>query len=293
MLNKMDYLKQGDKVAIIAPGSPVKPEYVHGACRELEKRGYHPVLMPHTLGKPDGIYASSAADRISDFILAWSDPEVKAILCARGGYGSVQLLPEISEFLRSHYELPPKWLIGFSDITVFHTLLSSLGIPSVHGPMAKNIAITPGESIELLFELLTGQVTSQTLNTTHPYNFPGKAEGILTGGNLATYMGLPPALRGNPEGKILFIEDVGEQIYEINRMLWRLHLEGFLSKFAGIVVGQFTEYRPDRSYEKMEDMIRDTFNSFGLRCPVIFDYPAGHIDNNLPIVMGEIAHISI
>lgn len=279
-----EYLKPGDKIAIISPGAPVKEEFVYGACDEMRRRGFQTQIMPHALSAPDGIYAASAADRAADFIAAWSDPGVKAILCARGGYGSIQLIPEISRFLVENRALPPKWLVGFSDITVFHNLLNSFDIVTIHGPMAKNIATTPNESIDLLFRMLTGVVREQVLTTRHPYNIPGTAEGSLWGGNFATLNGFEQPDKA--DSQILFMEDVGEQIYEINRMLWRLGLKGLLNRYAGIVVGSFTEYRPDRSYTIMEDMIRDTLARFNVSCPVIFGFPAGHIDNNHPLLMG-------
>ena len=291
-------LRRGDRIGVITPAAPVKREYVEEACRKMEEDyGLSPVVMPHALDKPDGYFASTLENRIDDFKKAWEDPEIKAVLCSRGGYGSVQLIPEIHRFLKNNPELPPKWFIGFSDITIFHSLFTHLGIESIHGPMAKNIATTPNESVRSLFEILMDDLRPSYSLPSHPYNQQGEARGILTGGNFATFNGLAATFTDTlaPEkadDKILFIEDIGENIYEINRMLYRLGIAGVLSKLRGIIVGQFTLYKPDSSFETMEDMIRQTLNRFSVGCPVIYNFPAGHIDNNLPLIMGSEVKIS-
>lgn len=285
-------LKPGDFIAVITPGAPVRTEFIEGACQEIHRRGFNAKIMPHALAEPHGIYASTAENRLADFIDAWKDPSVKVILCSRGGYGSVQISKSIYDFIVSNPELPPKWVIGFSDITVFHCLLSRLGIQSIHGPMAKNITCTPGPDIDALFDILEGNTMQTLLSTGHPLNFPGEAEGLVCGGNFATFNGLgdtpfDPLLDVDTTPKILFLEDIGENIYEINRMLWRLHLSGKLSALKGLIFGQFTDYKPDRNFSTMEEMIYDTLRQFNVEVPVIFDFPAGHVDHNSPIVMGS------
>lgn len=292
-------LKRGDKVAIISPGAPVRREFVEGACERMrEVYGLNPVIMPHALGEPDGIFAYASGGRVVDFLDAWRDTEIKAILCARGGYGSVQLVSEIHTFLNENPELPPKWLVGFSDITVFHALLTHLGIESIHGPMAKNIATTPNESVSTLFDILFEDKRPIYTIPSHPYNITGEAKGTLTGGNFATFNGLTstfidPLSPDRAKERVLFIEDIGENIYEINRMLYRLGISGVLSQLRGIIVGQFTAYKPDKSFQTMEEMIYQTLNQFGVNCPVVYNFPAGHIDNNMPLIMGSEVEIKV
>lgn len=298
-MKRPENICKGDKVAIISPAAPVNPEYVKGACHRLKyDYGLIPVVMPHTLAETDGIFASTLENRLHDFKEAWTDPQIKAVICSRGGYGSVQLLPELIRFFNDNPELPPKWLVGFSDITVFHSLFSMLGLESIHGPMTKNIATTPNESVKVLFDILLHDYKPSYTSATHPYNIGGCREGVLTGGNFATFNGLAatPFDPVGPEGlnnKILFIEDVGENIYEINRMLYRLGLAGSLGRLAGIVVGQFTAYKSDKNFQTMEEMIHHTLSQFELNGPVIFNFSAGHIDNNLPLIMGSWAEIRV
>lgn len=285
---------QALKVAVISPGSPVNPDYVYGACDVMRRRGIDPVIMPHALGPADGIFASTAENRLSDFLDAFLDPSVDVILCSRGGYGCVQLLEGIDSalpvFLEPRRRFMPR-LAGFSDISALHSLLNLRGIPTLHSPMAKNIAATPNESIDILFDvLLKGELPSYSLQA-HPLNFPGKAEGKICGGNFATFSALTgsrfdPLQSNGGEKKILFIEDIGEPIYKINRMLWQIHLSGGLRNVAGILVGQFTGYKPDASFPDMETMIADTLRQFGFSRPVCFGFSAGHIDNNLPLPFG-------
>lgn len=286
------------KVSIISPSGPVKAEYVYGTSEEMRKRGFEVQIMPHALDKPDGIYASSLENRVEDFKNAWEDPETDIILCSRGGYGAVQLvpalLPVVSQKLTS-----PKRLVGFSDISIIHALLNSRGIPSVHGPMTKDIS-SPNESVEILFKILLENYRPTYTIASSPLNLKGEAEGIVCGGNIATFAGLygtPIDPLSHPaEKKIMFMEDVGEPVYKVNRMLWQMFLQGSLQKLSGIVVGQFTEVG-NKSYEEgqkeMNAMIAETFSQMGLRCPVIFDFPSGHIDNNLPLLFGSKAKISV
>lgn len=298
-MKRAERMKRGDRVAVITPAAPVKREYVEGAVRRMaEEYGLKAEVMPHALDDRDGYFASTLENRANDFIEAWRNPDIKAILCSRGGYGSVQLIPKIHKFLQDNPQLPPKWFIGFSDISIFHSLFTHLGIESIHGPMAKNIATTPNESMRTLFDILLKDLRPSYSLTSHPYNLPGEGKGILVGGNFATFHGLAstfldplkPEEAGN---KVLFIEDVGENIYEINRMLYRLGVAGILSRLQGIIVGQFTLYKPDRSFETMEDMIRHTLRQFPVDCPVVYNFSAGHIDNNLPLIMGSEVNISV
>lgn len=289
-------LRPGDTVAIISPASPVKPEYIAGLCKALERMRLIPMVMPAAEGPPFGTYAASPERRIADFSEAWRNPAVKAIICSRGGYGSVEILhhlgPEGAMALREH----PKWLVGFSDISALHAMLNEAGIVSLHAPMAKDITRAfaadqlPEDVSRLLSILLDGRMDPYILPP-NPFSRPGECSGILTGGNLATINGLAgtpfdPLTPEKAAGKILFMEDVGENVYEINRMLFRLCMSGTLQCLAGIIVGQFTDYREDRTYATMERMIDTKLRDWNINCPVIFGFPAGHVDINMPLPLG-------
>lgn len=283
-------LRPGDRIAIISPASRVKDEYVDGAARLLRERGFDVRVMPSALGPADGSYASSLRSRISDLSDALTDSSVKCILCARGGYGCIHLLQQMAtEEVRSN----PKWLIGFSDVSALHALWLKSGVRSIHGPMAKHLTLHPeDESTKALLALMTGSPMHYTV-APHPYNRAGHASGTLRGGNLAVLNSLAATpydilTASEEEDVILFIEDISEAIYAVERMLVRLDLAGVLRRVKGLIIGQFTEYRPDANYASMDDMISALLS----RCeitgiPVAFNFPTGHVDFNLPLVEGE------
>lgn len=295
---------RGDRVAIIAPASAVKPEYIDGACRALRDRGLEPVVMPHAKGPADGSFAASVDDRLGDLNAALTDTSIKAILCARGGYGCVQLLPLIDQktVMRN-----PKWLIGFSDISVLHALWDSCWVTSVHGPMAKHLTLLPPDDpcTEALFSLIGdgaahrgGEAVMDYRFEGHQYNRPGLATGVLRGGNLAVLNGLAATEFDNLtnifEETILFIEDISEPIYAVERMLMRLYLAGTFDNIKGLVIGQFTEYRPDRNHDSVEQMVNALFDRLGIGgFPVAFNFPTGHVDANYPLLVGDKVRLEV
>lgn len=291
-------LKKGDKVAIISPATIVKEEYIAGACARLRERGYIPVVMAGANGPADGSFASGREQRLADLLSSLEDPEIKAILCARGGYGCVHLLPGIPmQVVRNN----PKWLIGFSDISALHALWIRAGVASLHAPMAKHLTIEPDDdpSTLHLFHILEEGVEVDYSVPPHPFNRYGHAEGILRGGNLAVLNGLAStpydilALSDNEE-VILFIEDISEAIYAVERMLMRLYLSGTLSGIKGLIVGQFTEYRPDRNHDSMEAMIHKLLTRYGIdSIPVAFGFPVGHVTLNYPLPEGGKASLCV
>lgn len=292
-------LKKGDKIAIISPASVVRPEYIDGAAEAIAARGFVPVVMPHAKGPADGSYSASEHDRTADFALAWNDTAIRAVLCARGGYGCVSILPAIpGSMLRAN----AKWLIGFSDVSALHAMLQSCGVASVHGPMARHLTEEPADdpSTEALFPILTGTDTVTWSTPASSLDFHGEAQGRLRGGNLAVLNGLAGSrfdiLRVDPadEDVILFMEDIAEPIYKVERVLWRLRLNGTLNRVAGLVFGAFTDYRPDRNFASMEEMIRHRILDWGLEgIPVAFNYPVGHQRANLPLIEGALARLSV
>lgn len=306
MMTIPPYLRKGDKIAIISPATEIKPEYIDGAEAYLSARGYRPVVMPHARGPRHGTFAASDDDRTADFLSALTDPEIKLIFCSRGGYGCVHLMDHVTtDMIRRN----PKWLLGFSDISVLHALWQKAGVASLHASMAKQLALFPDSDItEQTMRILEGTLATPE----NPYRIGcGKAEmviggkdggedairGVLTGGNLAVLNGLastpldilsPDHLRG----KILVLEDVGEKIYQIERMLTRLHLSGALDAPEALVFGQFTDYQPDRNFPSMNDMIAYRLDRWGVATPSLLDFPAGHTDSNAPIPLGFEARIT-
>lgn len=293
-------LRPGDKIAIIAPASKVNPDYIDGAAAVLADRGFQPVVLPHARGCDSGSYSAPAADRISDFTLAWNDTSIRAVLCARGGYGCVEILPAIpGSMLRAN----AKWLIGFSDVSALHAMLVSNGIASLHAPMAKHLTEFPtsDRATEALFSILTSDKEISYGLPPSELNFCGEARGRLRGGNLAVLNGLAATrfdiLKADfdePDDVILFMEDIAEPIYKVERVLWRLRLAGTLNRVAGIIFGAFTDYSPDRNFDSMEQMIRSRILDWGLEgIPIALRFPCGHQRDNLPLIEGSMAELRI
>jgi len=282
-------LKPGDKIAILAPAGPIKSAPVDSAAEVLRSIGYEPVIYPHTFGE-FGHFSGTHDERFADLASAFADPDVRAILCARGGYGVVHNLDKLAALPLSQ---DPKWVIGFSDISALHALMASKGIASIHSSMAKQIALGPDDPDNAtLFEILKGNFPTYTFEPC-PYNHPGHAEGKLLGGNLAVIADLiATPFDIIQEGTILFIEDVSEPIYKIERILYQLRLKGILPQLKGLIIGQFTEYKPDDNHPTMEAMIAEALADYPY-LPVAFNAPIGHVDHNVPVVESSNAILDI
>ncbi|MDE5664421.1 MAG: LD-carboxypeptidase [Duncaniella sp.] len=272
-------LRSGDRIAIVSPAGIIKPQIVYNCLPVLADRGWVPYVGENTFNR-QGTYAGSDDERYSDLETAFLDPDTRAIICARGGYGAVHLLDRLDRLpLRDD----PKWVVGYSDISALHALMTRKGIKSLHAPMTKHIAQFLGEDDDsrLLFKKLEGATPDVEVEA-HPLNRPGRAEGLLAGGNLAVIAGLvsTPFDVIRP-GTILFIEDIAEPIYKVERILYTLRLSGALGALGGLIVGQFTDYAPDRNSPTMEAMISRMVEPFGF--PVAFGFPIGHVDHNIPM----------
>lgn len=280
-------LKAGDVIAITSPASAIDPALIDGAVKALSAAGFTPRVMPHASGRC-GSYSGTEAERLSDFQNALDAPEVKAILCARGGYGAVHLLPH----LRLEQQ---KWLIGFSDISALHALWQRHGWQSIHGSMVKELALcrcSDNEANKRLFEILRTGEMPEIAYRSEAGSIYGTAQGKLVGGNLAVLDGLASTpydlLTGH---NILVIEDVAEPIYKVERILRRLKLSGALQNLDGLIVGQFTDYKPSADYGDMYAMIAHEVAD--LNCPVSLGAPIGHIDNNLPFIEGAQVSLTV
>lgn len=277
------YLKEGDKVAIVSPSGAVAPELVDGAAEVLVSWGLVPVLGASAKGKR-GRFAGTDEERLSDLQWAMDDPSIRAILCGRGGYGAVRIVDQLNF---KGFEASPKWLIGFSDITILHAAISHHGIQSLHGAMAKALAHTAGnwDAVSALRRTLFGAPTDFTL-TPCSLNRAGEATGELVGGNLSVMYGL----RGTPfdiqpKGKILFIEDISERPYHIDRMMHSLKLGGILSSISGLLVGAFSDIDEDASFgQTVKEIIASAVAEYDY--PVAFNFPLGHETTNMPVIHG-------
>lgn len=272
-------LRDGDRIAIVSPSGPVDSALVYAAADTLRGQGYRVDIFPSALGKC-GQYAASDSARLADLSAALTDSSVRAILCSRGGYGAVHLLDSLSAL---PLERDPKWLIGFSDISALHALLASRGIASIHGNMCKHIALGPDDEDNATFLAMLRGYRPAYEFAPDSLNRCGQASGRLLGGNLAVIAELinTPYDVIQP-GTILFIEDVEEPIYKIERIMYQLRLSGVLPRLGGLIVGQFTGYHPNDSYETMERMIADMTAPYTY--PVAFNVPIGHVDHNVPVI---------
>lgn len=282
-------LGPGAKIAIVSPSSIIKPQNVYNALPVLRDRGWEPVVSPHAFDR-HGSFAGTADNRYSDLADALTDPGVDAILCSRGGYGAVHLLERLA---RLPLEETPKWLIGFSDISALHALLTSRGIASIHAPMAKALADHGGDNADnrALLDFLAGEGLEYSLDPS-PMNRPGDATGLLVGGNLSVISDLV----GTPfdvikARRILFIEDVNEPIYKIERMLYQLRLSGVLADLAGLIVGKFSGCAPDADFASVNNIVADLTRDYSY--PVAYDIPVGHVTHNIPLVCGAACSLSV
>ncbi len=292
-------VRKDSKVALIAPATRIKPEIVDAFTRLYaehpeEMPGSGLIVYPSVLdANAKGSYAASLEQRVADFTDAWSRDDVDLVICARGGYGCVQMLDYLdSDFIAAH----PKWLVGFSDVSALHALLYKSGVASIHGGMAKQLVEDNDCGFKGYrrafkeFLEFKSPAFAYRLNP-HPYNIVGEGRGVLLGGNLAVLNGLAATpfdvmAESLHRDVILFLEDVSEPIYAVERMLYRLHLQGVLKKVKGLIFGQFTEWKPDRNHESMYAMIHERLQEWNISCPVAFDFPVGHSDRNVPLVEG-------
>lgn len=280
---KPDYLKEGDRVALISPSYFTPMENVEKTADVLRSWGLEPVVGPNVGKVVDGRYAGTIAERVSDIRWALSDPSIKAIICNRGGYGTIQLIDQLT---LQELKASPKWLVGFSDISTLHGLLTRAGVMSVHGTMSSFLANGGTDaSSTLMRDLLMGRVPRYELPA-HPQNITGRATGILVGGNMCTFV---PNLGSQADATmgrdlILFMEEVEESMHNIDRQFNILAMNGVLERCKGVILGEFTDCGTEFTYESVEAMLRPYLQKYNI--PVLCGFPAGHGDVNLPLVMG-------
>ncbi len=281
---KPDQLKAGDRVRIVSPSGFIQEEKVLPAVDLLRQQGFEVLLGTHVFARRFQ-FAGTDDQRLADLQQAFDDPLCKAVICSRGGYGAVRIAGKINfSLFRKH----PKWLIGFSDITILHAILQKEGFCSIHGAMPAYYLKDgqPSQSFLELMDFLKGGKIENIIRP-HEQNRPGNASGKLTGGNLSLLyciMGTP--LEPETDGKILFIEDISEYLYAIDRMMNSLKLAGKLKNLSAMVVGGFTDTKDNESPfgETVEEIILNAVREYSY--PVCFGLPSGHDSINLPLVLG-------
>lgn len=287
------YLKKGDTIGIVCPAGHMPKSRMRTCIRVLKEEWGFRVKEGLTLGAGDNYFSGTDEERCADLQQMLDDPGVKAVLCARGGYGVGRIIDRIDfSGFRSH----PKWVIGFSDVTVLHAHIHArYGVATVHGPMAG--AFNKGgwkeEYVQSLHRVLTGR-KSRYLAAPHAHDRSGKAEGILVGGNLALLthvIGTPSDI--DTKGKILFVEDVGEQLYNIDRMFHQLKRSGKLEGLAGLIIGGFTDCKDTERPFGMEvdDIISRLVQEYAY--PVCHGFPVSHGKDNVALKCGCAYRLSV
>jgi muramoyltetrapeptide carboxypeptidase len=285
------YLRAGDTIGITCPAGFIKPEDIVPAVQLMESWGFT-IKAGATVGAKDFTYGGTDAERLQDLQAMLDDENVKAVMCARGGYGAIRIIDQL-DFTK--FKKRPKWIIGFSDITVLHSHINSrFKIASIHSKMCNSFpadwnAAEPIqiETINSIRQCLGGE-KMQYSAVPDSNNRLGEAAGVLVGGNLKTIETMAGSSSDlDTKGKILFVEDTGEKLYSIDRMFWNLLRSGKLNRLKGLLVGGF-KMKPDEAEEPfgktIEEIVLEKIKGFGY--PVCFDFPVGHQKNNFALKCG-------
>ncbi|RFC55804.1 S66 peptidase family protein [Brumimicrobium aurantiacum] len=282
-------LKKGDTVAIVAPAKGIEKHFVDYAKQCIEERGFKVLTSENCLGQHH-YFSGTVKERADDLQWAINNDEVTAILCARGGYGCVQLLDRINW---AGFIDEPKWLLGFSDVTVFHQHLAKIGAPSIHSTMPLNFESNTKEALDSLFKSLDGSKLHYSW-TSETSNIPGSVGGEVIGGNLTVLTGLI-GTKHQPDfqNKLLFIEDVGEHLYAIDRQFHQLSKAGILDQIRGLIVGDFSGIKDTNPPfgSSLTEIIKSHFAYNSI--PICFDFPAGHTEDNRALIFGKHANLKV
>ena len=275
------YLKKGDKVALVSPAYWIPDEAILQAAEMIRSWDLVPVIGPHTTSLNVDAYAGTADERAADLLWALEDDSIKAIICTRGGYGTIHLLNRIpTESYRQH----PKWLIGHEDITTLLNAVAGSGTMCIHGPMAFQIADCQEPATTITRNILFGTLPQYTI-AGHAYNRCGHAEGVLVGGNLSSYTSLAGTkfMVSPKQDVILFIEEVEESLHAIDRLFYMLHLQFDFERVKGIIFGTFTSIKYDLQYGSVEQML--VAHLHDMEIPVCCGFPVGS-NGCLPLIEG-------
>ena len=276
-----EYLKKGSKIALVAPARKIGRDEIAAALKWIEEKGFVAVYDDrlfaeyHQLAGDDDFRASVLQDYLDR-------DDIDAILCVRGGYGTIRIVDKL-DFTK--FAKHPKWIVGYSDVTVLHAKMQQLGYQSIHGTMAINFEKNTKEALESLYNALTGKWNA--IETRHGTSLQSFDNVPIVGGNLSVlYSMLGSDLFPETDGKILFIEDLDEYLYHIDRMMMGLKRAGKLTNLKALLVGAFTDMHDNTIPFGMtaKEIIHEKVKEYGY--PVIWDYPAGHIDDNQSIIFG-------
>nr|WP_132705104.1 LD-carboxypeptidase [Winogradskyella wandonensis] len=288
------YLKAGDTVAIVAPSGILKNREgeIQQAVSLLKSWGLNVVIGKHVFSK-DNHFAGTDEQRCEDFQNALDDPKISAIWCARGGYGTVRILDKL-DFTK--FTKNPKWLIGYSDITALHNQFHNQGFQSLHALMCVSLTKDLSEiqeTVDTFKSAIFGNPENYVLEGSK-YNREGTTEGILVGGNLTmlhTMLGSDTSI--DTSGKILFIEEIGEYKYHIDRMLQSLKRAGYFKNLKGLIVGDMSKLRKNTTLwgTSIEQLILDALSEYDF--PIAFNMPAGHEQDNRALVLGKQVELKV
>lgn len=276
------FLVPGDTVAVVSTARKIAVDEVHYAKNFLEQQGYK-VVLGKTIGAEDHQFAGSDALRTEDFQNFLDDPKVKAIWCARGGYGTVRIIDKLNF---SAFQQAPKWIVGYSDVTVIHSHLHKMGYQTLHAPMPVDFEKQTETAKQNFLKSISGVKLSYAV-APHSLNRIGTASGVLVGGNLSmlySLCGSPSAIE--TKGKILFLEDLDEYLYHIDRMLQNLSRNGMLEHLSGLVIGSMNKMNDNAIPfgKNAEEIIAEAVAAY--KFPVCFGFPAGHNEDNNPLCLG-------
>lgn len=283
-------LLYGDKVGLVATARKISLEELQEGIDLLKSWGLVPVIGK-TIGLEDNQYAGTDFQRTGDFQDMLDNPEIKAIWCARGGYGTVRIIDQLDFYKFVKY---PKWVVGYSDVTVLHSHLHKIGFQTIHGTMPVSVEDNTAFAKASLKQSLFGKKPIIEYSTTNLLNRTGKATGILIGGNLSMLYSMCGSSSSlDTEGKILFIEDLDEYLYHVDRMIMNLKRNGMLDRCAGLLVGGMTKMHDNRIPfgKTAQEIVLDAVKECDF--PVAFDFPAGHVDDNRALIMGAEVDIEV
>jgi len=287
---KPPYLKKGDTIMIVAPAGFVPDSTELDPGITLAKSWGLEVIVGKNAFKKHNHFAGTDEERQSDLQLALNNKNIKAIWCSRGGYGTVRIIDQI-DF--SAFEKNPKWVVGFSDITTLHTTIHNLGFATIHATMPGGMKNASDETKQTLYKALFGYSYGFKIPT-NLLNKKGSAKGILIGGNLSIINSMIGSnSEVNTYGKILFIEDVGEDLYRVDRMMYTLKRTGALKNLRGIIVGDFSyDVEKDTLFGGTHrEIILNAVKEYNY--PVLFDFPAGHVRDNRALIFGKEINIEV
>ena len=285
-------LNSGDTIAIISPSSATDTATINGGIRTLEKWGYPCIVAPHALADYHG-FAGTIDERLSDLLWALRTPSIKAIMCSRGGDGAAHLLSRISLDTLQRY---PKMIIGFSDVTALLCAQARAGVMGIHGSMCHALKTYEGNDTvsQALRGMLAGHLPTYRI-APHPLNITGKAEGIIVGGNMSVFNDLAGS-DFDPlfiDGIVLFIEDTGEGMSKVDRMLHNIEIRGLQKHIQAVIVGQFNKYKhPENGFDDMYSLLNEYLQHWHI--PVCYNFPVGHAHlKNFPLLTGTKATLEV